>query len=87
VIKASLFLMLGLTVVIAVVLRWREERMDAAARPAGAVKGGRHPGLAGGWLAARKRALNRWVTAAAIAVLVTMVTLGGLHWLRVWQGG
>jgi hypothetical protein len=84
-IKASLVMMAVLTVVIATGLRWREERMDAAAR-AGAAAKGRRPGLAGGWLAARKRALNRWVSAAAIAVLVTMATLGGLHWLRVWRG-
>ena len=35
----------------------------------------------------QKRTLNRWVTAAAIATLVTLVTLGGLNWLRIWQGG
>jgi hypothetical protein len=29
-----------------------------------------------------KRTINRWVTAAALAALVTMVFMGGLHWLR-----
>jgi len=90
VIKASLVVMAVLTVVIATGLRWREERLDAAARAAGtAAVRKRHAGggLFAGWLAAQKRALNRWVTAAAIAVLVTLVVLGGLHWLRVWQGG
>ncbi|MBW8268718.1 hypothetical protein [Caldovatus aquaticus] len=84
-IKASLVVMVVLTVVIATGLRWREERMGAAAR-AGAA-GRRRPGLVEGWIAAQKRALNRWVTAAAIAVLVTLATLGGLNWLRIWQGG
>ena len=55
-------------------LRWREERM-AAARPAKAAS----PGLAG---ARKKRDVNRWVTAAALAAVATIVMLGGLHWVR-----
>jgi len=34
----------------------------------------------------QKRTANRWVTAAAIAALATILLLGGLQWLRVWQG-
>jgi hypothetical protein len=83
-IKASLFVMAALTVLIAMGLRWREQRLDAtraAATPQ------RRTGLREGWIATQKRTLNRWVTAAAIATLVTLVTLGGLNWLRIWQGG
>lgn len=67
-IKASLIAMLVLTVLIAMGLRWREQRMPLLA-PGGIVKRG-------------KRAINRWVTAAALAALVTMIFMGGLHWLR-----
>ena len=38
------------------------------------------------WVEKQKRNANRWVTAAAIAALVTILLLGGLQWLRVWQG-
>ena len=39
-----------------------------------------------GWVELQKHKLNRWLTAATLATLVTMLVLGGLHWLRVWQG-
>jgi hypothetical protein len=39
-----------------------------------------------GWVAAQKHKLNRWITAAALAALTTLLVLGGVHWLRVWQG-
>ena len=52
----------------------------AAARP---VAKGPRPG----WLASQKRAVNRWVTAAALAALATIVLLGGLHWARQIAGG
>jgi len=68
VIKASLIAMFVLTVLIAMGLRWREQRVPAVKR--------------GNILARGKRTINRWVTAAALAALVTMVFMGGLHWLR-----
>ncbi len=74
--KLSLLIMAGLTVLIATLLRWREQRMALARTPV------RRP--AGGWIAQRKRALNRWVTAAALAALVTLTVFGGINWLRVW---
>ena len=77
-IKVSLLVMAVLTVLISLGLRWREERV-AATRP---VKGPRP-----GWVAAQKLKVNRWVTAAALAAVTTLLVLGGLHWLRVWQGG
>lgn len=67
-IKASLIAMFVLTVLIAMGLRWREQRVPAVKR--------------GNILARGKRTINRWVTAAALAALVTMVFMGGLHWLR-----
>lgn len=67
-IKASLIAMLVLTVLIAMGLRWREKRLPVAPR--------------GDALARGKRLINRWVTAAALAALVTMLFMGGLHWLR-----
>ena len=67
-IKASLIAMLVLTVLIAVGLRWREQRVPLVKR--------------GNMLARGKRTINRWVTAAALAALVTMLFMGGLHWLR-----
>ena len=79
-VKASLLIMLVLTALISIGLRWREER-GAAARPPG--RTGPRPG----WIAAQKHRINRWVTAAAIATVATLLVLGGLHWLRVWQGG
>ncbi|SDB67127.1 hypothetical protein [Belnapia rosea] len=77
--KTSLFIMLGLTVLFAIGLRWREERV-AVLRPAVAPR-------RKGFLAAQKHRLNRWLTAATLAALTTLLVLGGLHWLRVWQGG
>ncbi len=79
--KMSLLVMAVFTVLIFMGLRWREERMASAAKPA--VKGARP----GGWLATQKRTVNRWVTAAAIAALATIVLLGGLHWIRELSGG
>ena len=78
--KMSLLVMAVLTVLIFMGLRWREERMAAEAKPT--VKGPRP-----GWLATQKRAVNRWVTAAAIAALTTIALLGGLHWVRELSGG
>ena len=78
-VKMSLLIMVALTILIRMGLRWREERM-AAVRPA--AKG---PRL--GWIAAQKRELNVWVTAAALAALATIVLLGGLHWARQISGG
>jgi hypothetical protein len=76
VIKVSLVIMLTLTVLISIGLRWREERV-AATRP----RTGPRPG----WLAAQKTKVNRWITAAALAAVTTLLVLGGLHWLRVLQ--
>jgi len=67
-----------LTVLISIVLRWREERMGAQ-KPVVAPRRG--------WVAAQKHKLNRWLTAATLAVLVTLLVLGGLHWLRVLRDG
>ncbi len=74
-IKASLLIMVVLTVLIAMGLRWREQRVpQVAARK-------RLDLLARG-----KKGLDRWITAAMLAALVTILVLGGLHWLNVWQG-
>lgn len=70
--KLSLLVMIGLTVLFAMGLRWREQRVPA-------------PRPTAGFVAAQKRKLNRWVTAAALGALATMLLLGGLNWLRVWQ--
>lgn len=70
--KLSLLVMIGLTIVFATGLRWRQERVPA-------------PRQAQGFVAAQKRKLNRWVTAAALGAVATMVILGGLNWLRIWQ--
>ena len=78
-VKMSLLVMVALTLLIGMGLRWREERM-AATRPV--AKGAR-----AGWLATQKRAMNRWVTAAAMAAVATIVLLGGLHWARQISGG
>ncbi|GAA0605437.1 hypothetical protein GCM10009416_48600 [Craurococcus roseus] len=78
--KMSLLLMAVLTVLVFMGLRWREERMASAAKPAPKAP---RPG----WLATQKRAANRWVTAAAIAALATIVLLGGIHWVRELSGG
>ncbi len=79
-VKTSLLVMVALTILIRMGLRWREDRM-AALRPS-AAKGARP-----GWIAAQKRELNVWVTAAALGVLATLVLLGGLHWARQLSGG
>jgi hypothetical protein len=83
VVKLSLAMMVGLTVLIAIGLRWREDRV-AALRPAANRPPPRGP--AEGWVAAQKRKLNRWVTAAALAAVATMLLLGGINWLRIWNG-
>lgn len=74
-VKASLLLMGVLTVLVAMGLRWREQRLP-----------GGKPQARQGWVAAQKAKANRWVTAAAIAAIGTTVILGGLHWLRLLQG-
>ncbi len=71
--KTSLLLMAALTVLASMGLRWREKR-------------GTVPQPRRGWVESQKRAVNRWVTAAAIAAVVTLAVLGGLQWLRIWQG-
>jgi hypothetical protein len=75
VIKASILVMAVLTVLIAMGLRWREGRLP----------GGAPQRL--GALARGKKGLDRWVTAAALAVVLTLLVVGGLHWLRVWVDG
>lgn len=77
-VKASLAVMVTLTVIVAWLLRLRETRRAAAATPL------TPRGLAQGWIARQKATANRWVTAAAIAAIGTTVLMGGLHWLRVW---
>jgi len=79
VIKLSLLLMLGLTVLISIGLRWRDERVAALHPPKAPPRRGLIAGV--------KAKADRWVTAAALAAIVTIILLGGLHWLRVWQGG
>ena len=74
-VKASLLLMLVLTVLVSMGLRWRTPRTAAP------IPGKRRPGL----LARGKAGLDRWVTAAAIAAVATIAILGGLHWLRILQ--
>lgn len=74
-IKASLLAMGVLTVLIAMGLRWREQRF-AAAKPAARA----------GIVARGKRTVDRWVTAAAIAAAATLLIMGGLHWLRLSLG-
>jgi hypothetical protein len=76
VVKLSLVIMAVLTVLIAMGLRWREGRVPQVARQKKLDILGRG-----------KKGLDRWVTAAALAAVVTIVVLGGLNWLRVWQGG
>ena len=74
--KASLLIVGVLTVLIAMGLRWREQRMPQVAQQKRT-----------GMLARGRKGVDRWVTAAAIAVMVTLLVIGGLNWLRVWQGG
>ncbi|TCZ53918.1 hypothetical protein [Roseicella aquatilis] len=76
-VKLSLVVLLVLTVLISLGLRWREQRLPAVKAATPARKG---------WVAMQKRKLDRWMTAAALATLVTILVLGGLHWLKVWQG-
>ncbi|SHK16376.1 hypothetical protein SAMN02745194_04325 [Roseomonas rosea] len=86
-IKASLLIMTVLTVLIAMLLSWRESRM-AAARPATPAPQGRAGGRTPrrpGLIARGKASIDRWITAAAIAAILTIAVLGGLHWLRVFQ--
>ncbi|WP_137124982.1 hypothetical protein [Roseomonas sp. HF4] len=71
-VKASLLAMLVLTVLIAMGLRWREQRMASLPRM--------------GLVARGKHTMNRWVTAAAIAAASTMLIMGGLHYLRLYLG-
>ena len=82
-IKASLLIMTVLTVLISMLLSWRERRMDAARPPVPAPRGRapRAPGL----VARSKAKIDLWITAAAIAAILTIAVLGGLHWLRVFQ--
>ena len=83
-IKTSLLIMTVLTVLISMLLSWRERRM-APERPAAALpRGGRAPARPG-FMARAKLGVDRWVTAAAIAALLTIAVLGGLHWLRLLQ--
>ena len=79
-IKVSLVIVLVLTVIFAMLLRWREERLD---RVAAADRAARPRG----WIALGKRKVNRWVTAAALAALATMAGLGGVQWVRYWTMG
>jgi hypothetical protein len=81
-VKASLLLMLLLTVLIGMGLRWRENRM---ATPAVTQQNKRSPKRLG-LLARGKIGLDRWVTAAAIAAAATIALTGGLHWIRIWIG-
>jgi hypothetical protein len=74
-IKASLLVMAVLTVLIAMGLRWREQRLPSVARQTRL-----------GLVARGRKGLDRWVTAAAMAALATLVVVGGLHWLRIWLG-
>jgi hypothetical protein len=73
-VKLSLVVMLVLTVLISMLLRWREQRLPAVAAQQ------RRLGL----VARGKKGLDRWVTAAALATVATLAVVGGLHWLRVW---
>jgi hypothetical protein len=74
-VKLSLLVMIVLTVIIATGLRWREQRMPQVA------KAKRLDILARG-----KKGLDRWVTAAALAAVFTLVVVGGLQWLKIWIG-
>ncbi len=78
--KLSILVMFGLTVIFAFGLRWRDQRRLELRPPAR----GAPPAP---WMVRQKYLLNRWVTAAALAALTTMLVFGGLNWLRVWTGG
>jgi hypothetical protein len=64
--KASLLVFLVLTVIIG----WAMQRRQAAKL------------REGGYVARKKASVRLWFDAAAIAVGVTLVTLAGMHWLR-----
>ncbi|MBC9178444.1 hypothetical protein [Pseudoroseomonas ludipueritiae] len=81
-VKASLLLMLLLTVLIGMGLRWRENRLGNPALTAERRARQQRMGL----VARGKAGIDRWVTAAAIAAVATIVLIGGLHWIRVWFG-
>jgi hypothetical protein len=74
-VKASVIIVAVLTVLIAMGLRWRDQRLPQVANQ-------KRLGLLG----RGKKGIDRWVTAAALAVVATLVVLGGLHWLKVWVG-
>ena len=76
--RLSLFFMVGLTIAFSIGLRWREDKVAATQPPK------RTQRL--GWLAMQKQKAHRWITAAALAAVVTLLFLGGINWLRVWQG-
>jgi len=76
-VKTSLVILAVLTVLFAFGLRWREERVATVKAV---------PKRRAGWLDQQKHKLNRWLTAATLATLATILVLGGLHWLKVWQG-
>lgn len=81
-VKASLLLMLLLTVLVGMGLRWRENRLGSPALAAERRARQQRMGL----VARGKAGIDRWVTAAAIAAVATIVLIGGLHWIRVWFG-
>jgi hypothetical protein len=74
-VKASILIVAVLTVLIAMGLKWRDQRLPQVANQ-------KRLGLLG----RGKKGIDRWVTAAALAVVATLVVLGGLHWLKVWVG-
>ncbi|MBR0642053.1 hypothetical protein GXW71_08000 [Roseomonas hellenica] len=76
--KLSLVVMVALTVLIAIGLRWREER---------AVHLGHQKPKRLGLIGGIKAKANRYITAAALAAVATIAIMGGLHWLRVLQQG
>lgn len=76
-VKVSLLVMAVLTVLIAMGLRWREQRVPQVAQQQKRL----------GLLGRGKKGLDRWITAAALAAVFTLLVFGGLNWLRIWQGG
>lgn len=88
-IKASLLIMLLLTIMVGMGLRWRQDRMAGAAAsrraalPATRGKPGRKPARPG-FLARGKAGIDLWITAAAIASVATILLMGGMHWIKVW---
>jgi hypothetical protein len=74
-VKASILIVAVLTVLIAMGLKWRDQRLPQVANQKRLSLLGRG-----------KKGIDRWVTAAALAVVATLVVLGGLHWLKVWVG-